>query len=121
VRRINTIALVAAIALAVGGAAQAKPVPHGSNCYNPWRVNYARGKVTGDVAKIALVVKITGPRISVSWSVRPGYRFCSLTLVEGRGEIFRSTNPRASYTYNDPTRNHANGIRTLTASARNAG
>ncbi|MGI8801787.1 MAG: hypothetical protein ACR2KV_06380 [Solirubrobacteraceae bacterium] len=113
----TTAAVLAAAALAATGA-QARPSARGSSCANPWRVAYGHGRVTGDTARISLQVSIGGNQVSVSWQARPHNHFCGITLVEGRGSIFRSTNPHASYRYTDFTHNHTNGIRTLTATAR---
>jgi hypothetical protein len=108
-----------AVALTANGTqAVAKPAPRGSSCANPWRATYAHRKVVGDTGKVALKVTLKGQQITVAWHAQRGYHFCSLTLVEGRGQIFRSTNPQASYTYTDSTVNRTNGIKSLVATAR---
>jgi hypothetical protein len=99
-------------------AAGAKPAPRGTSCANPWRVSYVHGKVVGDTRRVALTVKLKGRQITVAWHAPKGYTFCGITLVEGRGQIFRSVNPATSYTYTDVTPNHTNGIKSLTATTR---
>jgi hypothetical protein len=117
-RTAATLATGVALTIAATGAQAAKPAPRGANCGNPWRATYAHGKVIGDTGKVALQVRLKGRQITIAWHAQRGYHFCAITLVEGRGQIFRSVNPQASYTYIDPTPNHSNGIKSLVATAR---
>jgi len=115
-------AFPAAGALAAGTPPRpAAKTARGSSCANPWLASYSKGRVAGDTKQVSLVVSIRGRTISVTWHAQKGYQFCSLRLVEGRGQIFGSTNPSATYTYTDSTPDHSNGIKTLSASARNPG
>jgi hypothetical protein len=125
-RAARALAAIAATGLAATGAqaagttAKAGPKPaRGKSCASPWVVTYARGAVTGDTREVSLRVSIKGSRISVTWHAQRGYQFCSVVLTEARGQVFRSTNPSATYAYTDATPNHSNGIRTLRATARN--
>jgi len=89
----------ASVADAQASGTRSKPAPktaRGSSCANPWVAGYSRGKVTGDTREVSLAVSIKGRAITVTWHAQRGYRFCSILLVEGRGAIFRSTNPSAS-------------------------
>jgi hypothetical protein len=121
-------ATIALAGLASAGAqaattqAASKPAAgkaRGTTCANPWRVVYANGKVTGDTREVALKVTIVGSKITIAWHAQPGYSFCQVTMTEGRGQVFASTNPSSSYTYTDTTKNHSNGIKSLVATARN--
>jgi hypothetical protein len=109
---------VLALALALPTGAPAAKSARGSTCANPWQATYGKGKVRGDTGKVFLRVTTSGRRITVAWHAQPGYHFCTIMLVEGRGQIFRSVNPSASYTFTDFTNNQTNGIKTLSATAR---
>jgi hypothetical protein len=100
------------------GAQAAKAPPRGGSCAHPFQVSYTRGKVVGDAKQVFLAVAIRGNQITITWHAQKGYRFCGISLLERRGQIFRSANPSASYRYTDLTRDHSNGIKTLTATAR---
>jgi hypothetical protein len=117
-RTAATLATGVALTIAATGAQAAKPAPRGASCANPWRAIYAHGKVVGDTRRVALQVTLKGRQITVAWHAQRGYHFCAITLVDGRGQIFHSVNPAASYTYADTTRNRANGIKSLVATAR---
>ena len=119
---IKTVGGLATLALGVGlalpaGAPAAKSA-RGSSCANPWQATYVKGKIRGDTGKVFLRVTTSGRKITVAWHAQPGFHFCNIVLVEGRGQIFRSVNPSASYTFTDFTNNHTNGIKTLSATAR---
>jgi len=116
-RTAATLATGVALMIAATGTQAAKP-PRGATCANPWRATYVHGKVVGDTGKVALRVTLKGRQITIAWHAQRGFHFCGITLVEGRGQIFRSVNPQASYTYTDSTPNHANGIKSLVATAR---
>lgn len=112
------VAAVAAIGLA-STSAQAVPGKRGGSCANPWRVSYVHGRVAGDTRQISLVVSTKGSQTSIAWHVAPGYRFCGLTLAEGLGQVFRSTNPKAVYRFSNRIGNRANAIKSLSLTARN--
>jgi hypothetical protein len=118
VKTASVLAAVAATALA-STSAQAVPGRRGASCANPWRVSYVHGRVTGDTRQISLAVSTRGSQTSVAWHAKPGYRFCGLTLVEGLGQIVRSTNPQAVYRFSNRIGNRANGIKSLSVTARN--
>jgi hypothetical protein len=121
---LTALALAGLVAAGAQAATPAKKpaakAARGGSCSNPWRVTYAHAKVTGDTHEVSLAVAIKGQRITVTWHAQKGYEFCNITLTEGRGQVFSSTNPSASYTYTDVTANHSNGIKALTATSRTA-
>ncbi len=115
---IKTAGLLAVIAGAGLAPAAAQSAPRGTSCANPWQVHYSRGKIVGDTAKVAVQVASKGRTITIAWRAQRGNHFCAITVLEARGQIFRSVNPQASYTYTDYTTNHSNRVKTLTATAR---
>jgi F0F1-type ATP synthase membrane subunit c/vacuolar-type H+-ATPase subunit K len=112
------VAALAATSAALG-APLAAGAARGSSCAQPLRVTYVHGRLVGDTTKIYVRILHRGSRYTITWHAIGRARFCQIVVIEGKGQRFTSRNPAAKFDYTDYTRDHTNGIKSLTATARN--